>query len=56
MDKVKKPVKCTNAIKKKCKYSKIFRGYMQQRYCDYICMTGESRKCSANLCDKYEPK
>lgn len=48
----KKLVKCTNAIKKDCKYGSTFNGCI--RYCDYLCMTGERRGCSPDACDKFE--
>ena len=45
--------KCSEVMST-CKYSKLIGGV--NRVCDYICMTGKSRKCNPEECDKYEER
>ena len=50
---MKKTHDCSKVFKK-CIYSKVLGGV--NPICDYLCMTGSSRGCSPDKCDKYKNK
>lgn len=52
----KKQVKPIGECKKKksCYYGKTFDA--REYYCDYLCMTGKMRPCTADSCTVYKRK
>lgn len=49
-------VKTSDAYCKGCKYSLVNIGGTDRYCCNYISITGHSRKCPIGLCDKHEPR
>ena len=48
-------LKITDKLCNTCKYCKGLKN-KSIKYCDYICMTGHSRNCDYDYCDKWEAK